>query len=74
VAPHFETFGHRWVDSVLDDPPADDVVIVGIDERSAVVWDGDIWTAQGPGNTTLITRHTREVYSPAAVVPLPAPR
>src|SRR5262245_8324432 len=31
VAPHFDTFGHRWVDSVLADPPAEqDVVVVGI--------------------------------------------
>ena len=49
VAPHFETFGHRWVDSVLAEPPVEDVVIGGIDERSAVLWDGDVWTARGPG-------------------------
>jgi len=49
VAPHFDTFGHRWVDSVLADPPAEDVVVVGIDERSAAVWDGREWTARGPG-------------------------
>ena len=74
VAPHFETVGHRWIDSVLEDPPAADVVLVGIDERSAVVWDGKQWTAHGPGNTTVITTQSREVYSPAAPVPLPAPR
>jgi cyanophycinase len=74
VAPHFETFGHRWVDSVLGDPPAEDVVIVGIDERSAAVWDGSAWTARGPGRVTLVTRTQRAVYQPGAPVPLPAPR
>ena len=47
--------GHRWVESVLAEPPADDVVIVGIDERSAVLWNGQTWTAHGPGAVTVIT-------------------
>jgi cyanophycinase len=73
VAPHFETFGHRWVDPVLVDPPVEDVVIVGIDERSAAVWDGHAWTARGPGRITLITRRARDVYLPGRPVPLAAP-
>ncbi|HEX8967303.1 MAG TPA: Type 1 glutamine amidotransferase-like domain-containing protein [Chloroflexota bacterium] len=72
VAPHFETFGHRWVDSVLREPPAEDVVIVGIDERSATVWDGRAWTAHGPGRITVVTRRDRLVYQSGASVPLPA--
>jgi hypothetical protein len=74
VAPHFETFGHRWVDSVLAEPPVEDVVIVGIDERSAVVWDSEVWTAQGPGNITVVTRRERNVYAPGTPVRLPEPR
>jgi len=74
VAPHFETFGHRWVDSVLLEPPAEDVVIVGIDERSAAVWDGRGWTARGPGNITVVTMRERGVYPPGTPLPLPAPR
>jgi cyanophycinase len=74
VAPHFETFGNRWVDSVLAEPPTEDVVIVGIDERSAAVWDGRTWTARGPGNVTLVTRRQREVYASGLPVPLPVPR
>jgi cyanophycinase len=73
VAPHFETFGHRWVDSVLREPPAEDVVIVGIDERSAALWDGRVWTAQGPGRITVVTRLDRGVYEPGTPVQLPAP-
>jgi cyanophycinase len=74
VAPHFATFGHRWVDSVLTEPPVDDVVIVGIDERSAALWDGQGWTARGPGRVTVVTGVDRAVYQQGAPVPLPAPR
>jgi cyanophycinase len=73
VAPHFESFGHRWVDSVLADPPAEDVVIVGIDERSAAVWDGSGWTARGPGAVTVITRQGRNVYPSGARIDLAEP-
>ena len=74
VAPHFETFGHRWVDSVLAEPPDDEnVVIVGIDERSAAVWDGHAWTAHGPGSITLVTSRTRQSFPPGSRVPLPEP-
>jgi cyanophycinase len=73
VAPHFETFGHRWVDSVLREPPAEDVLIVGIDERSAAVWDGRAWTARGPGRITIVTMRERNVYEAGMPVQLPAP-
>ena len=73
VAPHFDTFGHRWVDSVLVEPPAEDVLIVGIDERSAALWDGRAWIARGPGRITVVTRRDRGVYQPGTPVQLPAP-
>jgi cyanophycinase len=74
VAPHFERYGHRWVESVLADPPAEDVIVLGIDERSAVIWNGQEWTASGPGAITVVTRHDRTVYEPGSTVELPAPR
>jgi cyanophycinase len=74
VLPHFETFGHRWVDSALVQSPAEDLVIVGIDERSAAVWDGRSWTARGPGRITLATSRDRGVYQPGSAVQIPAPR
>jgi cyanophycinase len=73
VAPHFETFGHRWVESALVEPPAEDVVIVGIDERSAALWDGQAWIASGPGRITVVTRRERAVYQPGTAVQLPTP-
>ena len=73
VAPHFAAFGHRWVDSVLQEPPAPDPRIVGIDERSAALWTGQSWTATGPGSVTLVTRNSREVFPAGSAIPLPAP-
>jgi cyanophycinase len=72
VAPHFETFGHRWLDSVLQEPPAEDVVLVGVDERSAAVWDGRAWTARGPGGVTLVRRRDRVDYKSGTRIDLPA--
>ncbi len=74
IAPHFETFGHRWVDSVLAGPPTEAVVIVGIDEQSAALWDGRGWTARGAGRVTVVTSRDRGVYQPGTPVQLPAPR
>jgi cyanophycinase len=74
VAPHFETFGHRWLDSALRERPAEDVVIVGIDTRSAAVWDGRVWTARGPGRITIVARDDRGVYEPGTPLQLPPPR
>ena len=74
LAPHFDAFGHRWVESVLTDPPSPDVIIVGVDERSAAVWDGRAWTTRGRGSVTIVTLRYRAVYPPGSPIPeLPAP-
>jgi cyanophycinase len=52
VLPHFETFGHRWVESAQRELPG--TSLLGIDERSAVVWMKDEWRAYGPGTVTVI--------------------
>jgi cyanophycinase len=52
VLPHFDTFGHRWVDSAQAAAP--DLCLVGIDERSAAVWNGESWLAAGPGAVTVV--------------------
>jgi len=54
VLPHFDTFGNRWVESAQE--AASDLSLLGIDERSAAVWDGSKWLAAGPGAVTVITR------------------
>ena len=73
VAPHFGSFGQRWVDPVLQEAPAPDLLIVGIDERSAAVWNGHAWTASGPGKITVVTRQNRTVSGSGEVLQLPTP-
>ena len=52
VLPHYDTFGHRWVESAQRELP--DVTLLGIDERSAALWSDDVWRAAGPGAVTVI--------------------
>jgi cyanophycinase len=52
VLPHFDTFGHRWVESAHAAAP--ELTLLGIDERSAAVWRDGTWRAMGPGSVTVI--------------------
>jgi cyanophycinase len=75
VLPHFETFGHRWVDSAIASAPREDVVLLGVDERSAAVWLDGTWRSYGPGGVTVIARgQVRRAESGAAIAGIPAPR
>lgn len=72
VLPHFETFGHRWVESAQRELP--DVTLLGIDERSAAVCDHGSWRAAGPGGVTVIKAgRTTRSKSGARISGLPAP-
>jgi cyanophycinase len=73
VVPHFETFGHRWVESAQERAPVPDAVLLGLDERSAAVWDGSGWTAHGPGSVTVIRGAERSVSAAGVPVDLPPP-
>ncbi len=52
VLPHYDTFGHRWVESAQRELP--EVTLLGIDERSAATWTDGVWRAAGPGAVTVI--------------------
>src|SRR5205807_9404110 len=52
VLPHFDTFGHRWIESARRELP--DVTQLGGVERSADVCNGRAWRAAGPGSVTVI--------------------
>ena len=52
VLPHYDTFGHKWVDSAHEAAP--DLTLLGIDERSAAVWRDGRWSAAGPGAITVV--------------------
>jgi cyanophycinase len=66
VAPHFATFGHRWVESAV--APGDDAIVLGIDERSAAVWSGESWRAMGADGVTLIAGAGRERFEAGAEI------
>ena len=51
VLPHYDTFGHKWVESAREAAP--DLTLLGIDERSAAVWHDGRWRAAGPGAITV---------------------
>jgi cyanophycinase len=74
VLPHFDTFGHRWVDGALAAAPHDDVVLLGVDERSAAVWQEGVWRGYGPGGITVIAEgDDRHFGSGETIVGLPMP-
>jgi cyanophycinase len=75
VLPHFDTFGHRWIDSALEAAPREDVVLVGPDERSAAVWSDGTWTALGDGGVTVIANDERRTFDTGSAIDgLPPPR
>ncbi len=72
VLPHFDTFGERWIESAQRELPG--VTLLGIDERSAAVWDNGGWRAMGPGGVTVIKGDRRSRFeSGAEVTGLPSP-
>ena len=74
VLPHFETFGHRWVDSALAASPSEDVVLLGTDERTGAVFRDGSWRALGAGGVTVIARGERRRFeSGEAIEGLPQP-
>lgn len=67
VLPHFETFGHRWIESAQRELPG--ATLLGIDERSAAVWTEEgRWRAAGPGSVTVIKQDKTTVFPSGAEV------
>lgn len=60
VLPHFERMGSRWS---VDEPPAG-LVLLGIDERTAALWDGDGWRAAGEGSVVVAAGGGSTRYAP----------
>lgn len=53
VVPHFETFGHRWLPSATGALPDPEARLLGLDERTAALWDGR-WRVAGAGRVTVV--------------------
>jgi len=66
LLPHYETFGHRWVESARRELP--DVTLLGIDERSAAVWSEEVWRAAGPGAVTVINGPNTATFTSGATI------
>ena len=73
VLPHFETFGHRWVESTRDAAPREGVVLLGIDERTAAIHEGGAWRALGDGGVTVMADREDRFASDEPIAGLPAP-
>jgi len=76
VLPHFETFGHRWVESAERAAPRSDVVLLGVDERTAALHVDGAWRALGDGDVTVIAGGERRTFAsgePVEGVPAPDP-
>jgi cyanophycinase len=76
VLPHFETFGHRWVESAERAAPRSDVVLLGVDERTAALHVEGAWRALGDGGVTVIAGGERRRFAsgePIEGVPAPDP-
>lgn len=58
VLPHYERFGRRWQESPIEEAPAG-LVLLGLDEKTAAIWDGDGWVARGAGAVTVGDRRFR---------------
>ena len=72
VLPHYDTYGHRWVESAQRELP--DATLLGIDERSAAIWRDGGWHAAGPGAVTVINgSKTARFTTGAKIAGLPGP-
>lgn len=73
VLPHHDTFGERWLPTAR--AALGDAVLIGVDERTAAVWQAGTWRAMGSGAVTVhgpagSVRHA----SGETVTGLPQPR
>ncbi|HEY8115652.1 MAG TPA: Type 1 glutamine amidotransferase-like domain-containing protein [Actinomycetota bacterium] len=76
VLPHFETFGHRWVEIAKRAAPRSDVVLLGVGERTAALHVEGAWRALGDGAVTVIAGGERRRFAsgePIEGVPPPDP-
>lgn len=73
VLPHYDTFGEHWIPSAQEALGAD-TLLLGLDERTAAVWQHGAWRVLGDGAVTLVRGETRSRFEPgAAIEGLPGP-
>lgn len=75
VIPHFDRFAGCVPDVItryLTRAPAGTAVL-GVDEDTAVIWDGATWTVRGRQSAWLLTRAGRVGHADGEPVDMPAP-
>jgi cyanophycinase len=73
VAPHWSTFGRRWLPSAREALPPD-ATIVGIDERTAALWTDGQWRVRGPGKVVVVADDREASFSNGETIDsVPAP-
>jgi cyanophycinase-like exopeptidase len=75
VIPHFDRF-ERWMPDLAGRYLArapEGTSVVGIDEETALIWDGGRWTVEGHRQVWLLRTDGRTPYDPGAVMDLPPP-
>lgn len=74
VIPHFDRF-LGWLPDLVSryiSRAPEGTSVVGVDEDTAVLWDGSAWTVHGRQSAWLLTSAGREGFPAGATVPLPA--
>jgi cyanophycinase len=72
--PHYNTFGKNWTRMAWEETP-DNTIMIGVDERSAAIWDGRHWTAYGEGEVILVADDdVTRFRSGEGGIGIPAPR
>jgi cyanophycinase-like exopeptidase len=75
VIPHFDRFERRMPDLAgryLARAP-EGTAVVGVDEETALVWDGGGWAVEGVRNVWVLRRDGRTPYAAGTVLDLPPP-
>jgi cyanophycinase len=63
VVPHLDEFGERWIPSAVAERPRRDAVLLGIDARTAAIWQpgrGGGWMVTGAGGVEVVSPNTRQ--------------
>jgi cyanophycinase len=75
VVPHFDSSGRNWSWASEGDVPSPQPVVLGIDERTAAVWERGDWRVEGPGRVTVMTGESRvSAGAGERLAEVPAPR
>ncbi len=75
VIPHFDRFP-RWIPDIVARyllRAPEGTSVLGVDEDTAVLWDGATWTVHGARSAWLLTREGRTGHAVGEAVPLPEP-